>query len=94
MHNEWKTFGFDSVELLNYTVLLSLPDRGNPNTLKLIEPTGGSVLYDSHIAQEPPLTDEEDVADVLPPFNAYSANGSVRVSYCIKLTRTKLNSTK
>jgi len=79
MHNEWHGFGFDSVELLNYTVLLSLPDTDNPNILQLRDPNGG-VLYESHIAREPPLTDDERVEGVLPPFNAYSANGTVRVS--------------
>ncbi len=75
MENIW----FYSVELHNYTVLLSFPSEDNPNSLRLKD-SGGNILYDSHIAQEPPLTDQERSYSVIPPFNAYSANGTVTVS--------------
>ena len=78
IHNEWRGYGFDSVELFNYSVYLSYPNTSNPNRLTLKEGSG-DVLYESHIAQEPPLTPGEGDPNVVPPFNAYSGSGSVTV---------------
>ncbi len=75
---EWKGYGFDSVELVNYTVLLSYPNKTLPNTLRIID-SMGIVKYDSHIGQEPPLTPHEDDPDVASPFNAFSGSGNVTV---------------
>ena len=78
IYREWKTFGFDSVEIINYTVLLSYPNKEDSNSL-LLKDSNGSVIYDSHIAEEPPLTDNEKKNNVVAPFNAYSGNGTVVV---------------
>lgn len=78
MHDEWQQYGFDSVELFNYSVLLSYPNASDPNSLTLKQ-SDGQLLYQSHIAQEPPLTPGEDDPDVAPPFNAYSGSGNVTV---------------
>ncbi len=77
--NEWKGYKFDSVEVINYTVLLSYPNKDDPNSLRLKD-SGGTVLYESHIKEEPPLTDDEKKPGVAAPFNAYSGNGTVTVS--------------
>lgn len=78
IYKEWSDYGFDSVEVINYTVLLSYPDKDNPNSLKLKD-SSGAVLYDSKIAEEPPLTDDEKKPNVAAPFNAYSGSGTVTV---------------
>ena len=78
IYKEWQGYGFDSVELLNYTVLLSYPNSSHPNSLTL-RGSRGQALYHSHIAQEPPLTPGENDSNVAPPFNAYSGSGNVSV---------------
>ena len=83
IYKEWLNYSFDSVEVVNYTVLLSYPDQDNPNSLKLKD-SGGAVLYDSKIAEEPPLTEDEKKPNVVAPFNAYSGHGTVTVCNLLK----------
>lgn len=78
VQEEWSHYGFDSLELVNYTVLLSYPNASQPNTLTLRTVDGG-LIYNSHIQQEQPLTPGEDSPYVVPPFNAYSGTGTVKV---------------
>lgn len=78
IYNEWQRYGFDSVDVFNYSVLLSYPNSSNPNVLNLRQ-GNGQLVYESHIAKEPPLTPGEDDPDVVPPFNAYSGSGNVTV---------------
>ena len=80
IYKEWSGYGFDSVEVINYTVLLSYPDKDKPNSLGLKD-SSGAVIYDSKIAEEPPLTDDEKKPNVAAPFNAYSGSGTVTVCY-------------
>ena len=80
IYKEWSGYGFDSVEVINYTVLLSYPDKDKPNSLQLKD-SSGAVVYDSKIAEEPPLTDDEKKPNVAAPFNAYSGSGTVTVCY-------------
>lgn len=76
IYEKWRTYNFDSVELSNYSVLLSYPNTSNPNTLTLRD-SDGETLYQSHIALEPPLTPGENDSRVVPPFNAFSGSGNV-----------------
>ena len=78
IYNQWKSFNFDSVQLVNYSVLLSYPNTSQPNILKLMQDS--EVIYMSNIGLEPPLTPGENNSDVAPPFNAYSASGTATVS--------------
>ena len=80
IYKEWSGYGFDSVEVINYTVLLSYPNKDKPNSLRLKD-SSGAILYDSKIAEEPPLTDDEKKPNVAAPFNAYSGSGTVTVCY-------------
>ena len=82
IYREWKTFGFDSVEVINYTVLLSYPNGDDPSSL-VLKDSNGSIIYASHIAEEPSLTDNEKKNDIVAPFNAYSGNGTVTVRIII-----------
>ena len=79
----WKGYGFDSVEVFNYSVLLSYPNTSNPNTLTLRQ-ADTQILYDSHIALEPPLTAGVNNSNVAPPFNANSGSGNVTVKLHMK----------
>ena len=79
IYNTWEGYKFDSVEMYNYSVLLSYPNTSAPNTLTLFR-NDSHVIYHSHIGQEPPLAPGEDDANVVPPFNAYSGSGNVSVS--------------
>ena len=78
IYEEWKQYEFDSVDIFNYSVLLSYPNASHPNTLAL-KGADGKLIYNSHIGLEPPLTPGEDNPDVAPPFNAFSGNGAVKV---------------
>lgn len=85
IYNQWKGFGFDKVELVNYTVLLSYPNRSNPNVLQLRNATNFT-LYSVNTIVEPPVIPIENDSTVIPPFNAYSGSGSAMVLYtCIQL---------
>lgn len=75
LYTQWVNYGFDDVQLVNYSVLLSYPNTSNPNVLVLKNSTG-NVIYDAHTAQETPLTPGEDDSTVAMPFNAYSGSGN------------------
>ncbi|XP_071506212.1 N-acetylated-alpha-linked acidic dipeptidase 2-like [Diadema antillarum] len=69
---QWTSYGFDSVRLLAYDVLLAYPDTNNPNKVMITE--NGEVNFTS-APHEAILRPEDDHPDVVPPFNAYSAKG-------------------
>ncbi|XP_071288893.1 putative N-acetylated-alpha-linked acidic dipeptidase isoform X1 [Agelaius tricolor] len=70
---EWKKFGLDSVQLVHYDVLLSYPDDTKPNYISIIDEHGNEVFNTS--LSEPPPPGYEAVRDVVPPYNAFSAQG-------------------
>ena len=75
LYQQWIGYGFDDVQMINYTVLLAYPDANNPSSLQVIG-SDGSVVYTANTTQEHPLTPGEDDPTVAPPFNAYSGVGS------------------
>ena len=75
IYTQWLNYGFDDVQLVNYSVLLSYPNTSNPNVLLLKNATGDTI-YSAHTAQETPLTPGENDSTVAMPFNAYSGSGS------------------
>ena len=81
IYDQWKSYKFDKVEMVNYSVLVSYPNSSAPNALKLMQ--GSEIIYTAHTEQEPPLTPGEDDSNVVPPYVAYSANGRVSVSYAL-----------
>lgn len=89
IYQEWQQYRFDSVGLFNYSVLLSYPNTTHPNTLTLRK-ANGERIYDSHVAQEPPLTPDEKSPGVAPPFTAYSGYGNVTVSFCLLLLTAEM----
>lgn len=75
----WEKNGFDHVTMTPYQVLLSYPNMSNLNFVELLDEKGNTV-YKSNLT-EPILTAEEDKPDVVPPFNAYSPPGDIKVRY-------------
>ena len=75
IYTQWVNYGFDDVQLVNYSVLLSYPNTSNPNVL-LLKNSAGETIYNAHTAQEPPLTPGENDSTVAMPFNAYSGSGN------------------
>ena len=75
IYTQWVNYGFDDVQLVNYSVLLSYPNTSNPNVL-LLKNLAGETIYNAHTAQEAPLTPGENDSTVAMPFNAYSGSGN------------------
>ena len=78
LYQQWKEYGFDLVEMSNYSVLLDYVNRSNYNVLKL-QNSKGDTLYVANTTQEKPLVKGEDDPSVPPPFNAYSGVGQAKV---------------
>ncbi|NXK85626.1 NALD2 dipeptidase, partial [Formicarius rufipectus] len=73
IQGQWKEFGLDSAELVHYDVLLSYPNEKQPNYISVIDDQGNEVFNTSLF--EPPPPGYENVTDILPPYNAFSAQG-------------------
>ena len=78
---QWNTYGFDNVNMYNYTVLLTFPNNSSLNVLNIVSSNDfDHVLFEANTTLEKPLVDGEDNPNVVPPYNAYSGNGAVNVS--------------
>ncbi|XP_078401883.1 N-acetylated-alpha-linked acidic dipeptidase 2 [Cetorhinus maximus] len=73
IQKQWKNWGLDSVELVHYDVLLSYPNKSNPNYISIIDENGYPIFNTSFFEKLPP--GYEDIEDLVPPFNAYSPAG-------------------
>ncbi|XP_038674799.1 N-acetylated-alpha-linked acidic dipeptidase 2 [Scyliorhinus canicula] len=73
IQKQWKSWGLDSVELVHYDVLLSYPNKSNPNYISIIDENGYSIFNTSFYEPLPP--GYENVEDLVPPYNAYSPAG-------------------
>ncbi|XP_053312527.1 putative N-acetylated-alpha-linked acidic dipeptidase isoform X1 [Spea bombifrons] len=71
---QWKEYGLDKVELAHYDILLSYPNETNPNYISLVDEHGNEVFNTSLFEPTPP--GYENISDVVPPYNAYSAQGT------------------
>ncbi|KAM9812812.1 N-acetylated-alpha-linked acidic dipeptidase 2 isoform 1-T1 [Syngnathus typhle] len=70
---EWQEFGLDSVEMVPYDVLLSYPNVSQPNYIAIVDARGNEVFNTS--LAEPSPESYEDVANIVPPYSAFSAKG-------------------
>ncbi|KAM7179083.1 N-acetylated-alpha-linked acidic dipeptidase 2-like isoform 1-T1 [Macrochelys suwanniensis] len=70
---QWKEFGLDSAELVHYDVLLSYPNETQPNYVSIIDDQGNEIFNTSLF--EPPPVGYENISGVVPPYNAFSAQG-------------------
>uniref|UniRef100_A0A663LKA3 Glutamate carboxypeptidase 2 n=1 Tax=Athene cunicularia TaxID=194338 RepID=A0A663LKA3_ATHCN len=73
IQGQWKEFGLDSAELVHYDVLLSYPNETQPNYISIIDDQGNEIFNTSLF--EPPPRGYENVTHILPPYNAFSAQG-------------------
>ncbi|XP_042314272.1 N-acetylated-alpha-linked acidic dipeptidase 2-like isoform X2 [Sceloporus undulatus] len=71
---QWKDFGLDTAELVHYDVLLSYPNQSTPNYIAIIDEQGNEIFKTSLSELPPP--GYEDVSGILPPYNAFSAQGT------------------
>ena len=78
---QWNSYGFDNVNIYNYTVLLTFPNKSSLNVLNIVSSNDFEhVLFEANTTLEKPLVDGEDNPNVVPPYNAYSGIGAVNVS--------------
>ncbi|XP_053177566.1 N-acetylated-alpha-linked acidic dipeptidase 2 [Scomber japonicus] len=70
---EWQEFGLDSVELVPYDVLLSYPNKSQPNYISIVDAQGNEVVKTS--LAEPVPEGYEDVSNIVPPYSAFSPKG-------------------
>ncbi|XP_072258638.1 N-acetylated-alpha-linked acidic dipeptidase 2-like [Pyxicephalus adspersus] len=73
IQSQWMEFGLDSAELVHYDVLLSYPNSSKPNYISMIDEHGTEVFTTS--LSEPPPDGYENFTDIVPPYNAFSAQG-------------------
>ncbi|CAK9301359.1 unnamed protein product [Gordionus sp. m RMFG-2023] len=73
--SEWTKNKLDNVQTITYDVMLSYPDSDKPNRVSLLDQYG-NVQWVSSKMEKPLRADEED-PNIVAPFNAYSASGSV-----------------
>ncbi|XP_067842435.1 N-acetylated-alpha-linked acidic dipeptidase 2 [Heptranchias perlo] len=74
IQEQWKNWGLDSAELVHYDVLLSYPNKSNPNYISIIDENGNAIFNTSLFEPLPP--GYENVEDLVPPYNAYSPAGT------------------
>ncbi|XP_008423715.1 N-acetylated-alpha-linked acidic dipeptidase 2 [Poecilia reticulata] len=70
---EWRDFGLDSVEMVPYDILLSYPNKSQPNYISIVDHSGKEVFNTS--LAEPVPQGYEDVSNIVPPYSAYSPKG-------------------
>ncbi|KAA8593981.1 hypothetical protein FQN60_004815 [Etheostoma spectabile] len=73
IRKEWLEFGVDSVEMVPYDVLLSYPNKSQPNYISIVDQLGSEVFNTS--LAEPVPAGYEDVSNIVPPYSAFSAKG-------------------
>ncbi|XP_036866920.2 N-acetylated-alpha-linked acidic dipeptidase 2 isoform X6 [Manis javanica] len=71
---QWKKFGLDSAKLVHYDVLLSYPNETNANYISVMDEHGIEVFKTSYF--EAPPEGYENVTNIVPPYNAFSAQGT------------------
>ncbi|KAL2806925.1 N-acetylated-alpha-linked acidic dipeptidase 2 isoform 2 [Daubentonia madagascariensis] len=73
IQTQWKKFGLDSAELVHYDVLLSYPNETNANYISIVDEHGIEIFNTSYL--EPLPGGYENVTNIVPPYNAFSAQG-------------------
>ncbi|XP_039110157.1 N-acetylated-alpha-linked acidic dipeptidase 2 isoform X3 [Hyaena hyaena] len=73
IQTQWKKFGLDSAKLVHYDVLLSYPNETNANYISIMDEHGIEIFNTSYL--EPPPHGYENVTNIVPPYNAFSAQG-------------------
>ncbi|XP_069102028.1 putative N-acetylated-alpha-linked acidic dipeptidase isoform X2 [Argopecten irradians] len=71
--DEWRNSGLDMVRVTPYDVLMSYPNRTNPNTVELMS-NNNEVVFQAATYEEP-LDAEGNNSEIVPPFNAFAVAG-------------------
>ncbi|XP_025104546.1 glutamate carboxypeptidase 2-like [Pomacea canaliculata] len=77
LKSKFTEYGLDSVKSTPYQVLLSYPDNENPNTVLIVNNTGGETIVFDSTSTESNISQLEGV---IRPFLAYSPSGVVNTS--------------
>ena len=75
----WEDQGLDKVEKPEYDVLLSYPQKDDPNLVYLYDESNPSNPIFISARTEKILSPDQNHSDVVPPYNAYSPSGDVNV---------------
>jgi len=78
IRDTWIQQGLQPVQMIPYDVLLSYPDRDDPNRITLYD-ENDQVVYVTQIVEKI-IRPEQNQSDVVPPFNVYSPPGRIRVN--------------
>jgi N-acetylated-alpha-linked acidic dipeptidase len=74
----WKSYGFDTVKMVRYNVLLSFPTANKTNGAFILDDKGNTSF---ETAKQEDIVDPScDSPDASPPFSAYSPTGQATVS--------------
>ncbi|XP_049621829.1 N-acetylated-alpha-linked acidic dipeptidase 2 [Suncus etruscus] len=73
IQTQWEKFGLDSAQLVHYDVLLSFPNETKPSYVSILDEHGVEIFKTSYL--EPPPDGYENVTNIVPPYNAFSAQG-------------------
>ncbi|XP_003415628.2 N-acetylated-alpha-linked acidic dipeptidase 2 [Loxodonta africana] len=74
IQTQWEKFGLDSAKLIPYDVLLSYPNKTNANYISIVDEHGTEIFKTSYVELTP--DGYENVTNIVPPYNAFSAQGS------------------
>lgn len=75
--NTWKSYGFDSVKIVKYNVLLSFPTRNKTNGAFILDDQG-KVQF--RTPEKIKTVEKDEISpDAVPPFSAYSPTGIATV---------------
>ncbi|XP_076969421.1 N-acetylated-alpha-linked acidic dipeptidase 2 isoform X5 [Tamandua tetradactyla] len=74
IQTQWKEFGVDSADLVHYDVLLSYPNETNANYISIVDEHGIEIFKTSYFELTP--DGYENVTNIVPPYNAFSAQGT------------------
>ncbi|XP_056014480.1 glutamate carboxypeptidase 2-like isoform X2 [Ostrea edulis] len=73
LHDTWKSYGIDDVKVTPYDVLMSYPNKTNPNRVQLMT-SSGDLVFQSALF-EPALDDFSNNSEIISPFNAFAGAG-------------------
>ncbi|XP_058162148.1 N-acetylated-alpha-linked acidic dipeptidase 2 isoform X2 [Dasypus novemcinctus] len=73
IQSQWMEFGIDSAKLVHYDVLLSYPNETNANYISIVDEQGIEIFKTTYL--ELPPDGYENVTSIVPPYNAFSAQG-------------------
>ncbi|XP_007446587.1 PREDICTED: N-acetylated-alpha-linked acidic dipeptidase 2 [Lipotes vexillifer] len=74
IQTQWKESGLDSAKLVHYDVLLSYPNETNASYISITDEHGNEIFNTSY--HEPPPDAYENVKNIVPPYNAFSPQGT------------------